>query len=768
VEIKPSEEMEVPVNVGAGGIRPALVPQPAERGGNVRPANPAASTGAPVGAEWDKLRQPTDAKGKAAPATVPLREVGRAHGDSLAPEVPPVSRTGKRRAEADPARTDNRLHAEPAETEGGTLLARDVTSDLSTAHAVVRYAIKHLTEREACVKESKLVAVALTKAVGLPVTADEVRQEIAALEKAGTLIPGPNLYSRAGTDDKDARSPAMWAEWIRESKGWDVARARRYVERALVSGMLVKDERSFTTPKALKQEKAVLAIERAGRGVVAPLMTTQAVDEAVAKTLLNDGQKAAVQTILSTNNRFVGIQGDAGTGKTFAVRHAVELMNEATKGDYKVLALAAYGNQVKMLKQDGLNAKTLASYLYSRDKKIDDKTIVVLDEAAIVGSRQLSMLMRSIEEAGARLVMLGDTKQTEAIEAGKPFAQLQQAGMETARISEVLRQRDPALKRAVEKVAAGNVRASIREVEVIEIAAAPERHQAIVDDLMQMTPDARANTLVIAGTNAERQEINALVRRALALEGQGRQYETLSRVDMTQAERRVAESYPRGTIIQPERDYPKNGLVRWQNYKVIDRQPGNQLTVKAETDGAMLTINPRKVTKISVYKLERAEMAVGDVVRVTRNDIAADLTNGDRLRIIGAEPGRLTVARVDEANTKPLELDARVPLHLMHAYSSTVHSSQGMTSDNILISLGVKNRTTSQNLYYVAISRARDKARIYTNSAGELPDSVSRLFTKTTALSLQKDRQANQQIKQVRTLNKNRQPLRKQQKELGR
>ncbi|MBD4382615.1 ATP-binding domain-containing protein, partial [Xanthomonas citri pv. citri] len=78
---------------------------------------------------------------------------------------------------------------------------------------------------------------------------------------------------------------------------------------------------------------------------------------------------------------------------------------------------------------------------------------------------------------------------------------------------------------------------------------------------------------------------------------------------------------------------------------------------------------------------------------------------------------------------------------LEHAYASTVHSAQGLTNDRALIALDTKSRTTSMNLYYVAISRARQEARVYTNNRGELPAAIARRFDKTTALAIQRERQ---------------------------
>jgi ATP-dependent exoDNAse (exonuclease V) alpha subunit len=80
---------------------------------------------------------------------------------------------------------------------------------------------------------------------------------------------------------------------------------------------------------------------------------------------------------------------------------------------------------------------------------------------------------------------LGDTKQTEAIEAGKPFAQLQENGMQIARISEIQRQKEPQLKAAVEHAAEGRMAQSLQRFRHIEEFAMPKaRHHAIVRDYM--------------------------------------------------------------------------------------------------------------------------------------------------------------------------------------------------------------------------------------------------------------------------------------------
>ncbi|WP_372163684.1 MobF family relaxase (plasmid) [Xanthomonas axonopodis pv. cyamopsidis] len=628
---------------------------------------------------------------------------------------------------------------------GDRIAATSLPARLTPAQAVVQYAINHLTEREAVVRETALTATALRRAVGLA-GPDEVRAEIKRLVGQGALIEAVPAYRMADRKDGPALSSAGWKSYLQDLKGWSDKQAQQYVSNAIKQGSLVPAEKRYTTQKALAREKAILAIERTGRGAIEPIMTAAAVKTALESSALNAGQRFAVETIVSTKNRFVGIQGDAGTGKTYTVNQAVALIKQASavSEGYRTVALAPYGNQVKALKNEGLEAHTLASFLRTKDKPIDGKTIIVLDESGVVGARQMEQVMRIVEKAGARMVLLGDTKQTEAIEAGKPFAQLQQDGMQTARISEIQRQKDHELKTAVEQAAEGRVTQSLAHIKHVEELKEPtERHRAIVNDYIQLTEPERRETLIVAGTNEARREINRMVRESLDLTGKGRQFETLTRVDLTQAQRRFAPSYQPGMVIQPEKDYQKAGLTRGETYRVKEALPGNALVLQRQ-DGTTTTINPRKATQLSVYHLERAELSVGDTVRINRNDPGRDLTNGDRMRVAGVIGGTVKLESVERRDGRParaLELPVNKPLHLEHAYASTVHSAQGLTNDRALIALDTKSRTTSMNLYYVAISRACHEARVYTNSIKELPAAIARRFDKTTALAIQRERQ---------------------------
>ncbi|WP_241485650.1 AAA family ATPase, partial [Xanthomonas euvesicatoria] len=142
--------------------------------------------------------------------------------------------------------------------------------------------------------------------------------------------------------------------------------------------------------------------------------------------------------------------------------------------------------------------------------------------------------MKTVEAHGARAVFLGDTTQTKAIEAGKPFYQLQKAGMETAHLVEIRRQKDPQLLEAVKLAAEGQSAKSVAQIrQVLKEPEAAARYAAMVKHYAELPKHDRDQTLIITGTNQSRKALNDGVRHALGLQGQGQHYQLLNRLDTT-------------------------------------------------------------------------------------------------------------------------------------------------------------------------------------------------------------------------------------------
>ncbi|WP_427047328.1 MobF family relaxase [Halomonas casei] len=600
------------------------------------------------------------------------------------------------------------------------------------AKRALRYSLNHLTERQAVVNHTELMNTAMKKGMG-QVRQEDLAKELASQVKKGGLIKEDPLYAPASGNQNDpelARPKNHWVDEV-EKLGLPRQEAVKRVADGIRSGRLVKQETRYTTQAALEREKRILTIEREGRGVMPPVMSQEAAAKRLESASLNKGQRSAAALMLSTENRITAVQGLAGTGKSHMLDTA---RKEIESQGYEVMAFAPYGSQVKALREMNVKAKTLASFLRAKDKEINDKTVIVLDEAGVVPTRQMEQLMKLVEKSGSRMVMLGDTEQTKAIEAGRPFDQLQKEGMQTARMDEIMRQKSPELKKAVELAAGGKAGESLGHVSnIYEIKEDTSSWEKLAHDFISLSPQDRDNTIIVSGTNEARRHINKTIRQGLETEGKGSHYDVLLRKDTTQAERRFSQNYQVGDIIQPEKDYESRGLMRGQNYTVLDNGPGNQLTVEG-AEGKTIKFSPSQVRKISVYEHERNEFSPGDRVRITRNDAKLDLANGDRFSVVSSQNDELKLKN-DEG--REVTLSGEKALHLDYAYATTVHSSQGLTADRVLVDAQTNSRVTARDVHYVAISRARFEASIYTNSSAKLAKAVERENGKNAALDIQ-------------------------------
>lgn len=513
----------------------------------------------------------------------------------------------------------------------------------------------------------------------------------------------------------------------------DLAAIRQAVEQAVERGELIRQGEQITTPAMQQKEREILALEAAGRNRESPIMSREAVDKVLSATTLNAGQRDMVRQTLTTENRISGVQGMAGTGKTTALRVARVLAEDR---DIKLMGVAPSAAAARELSGSGIQSETLAALAHREYAGLDSKTLVVLDEAGMVSARDMHALLSAAEKAGARVLLVGDTQQLKAVEAGRPFAQLQAAGMATARLDEIQRQKNPLLKQAVELAARGEVAASIAKLEtrIVEIDYHRERHQRMAADYAALSPEARAKTLIVAGTNNHRQAINAEVRAAIGLAGRGDTFATLARKDLSEAQALRSVSYQPGDVVRADRDYKTLGMSRGDMARVVEGRPG--VVTLERMDGARVEWRPVNQPNMSAYSEAQRELAQGDAIRFTENDYRRGIVNGERATVM-AHDSVNQVLTVEKPDGTRITLDADKPLHLDHGYCQTVHSAQGQTCERVMIEAEASNTSGSESLYYVAVSRAEHEAVIYTDDKEALPEAMSRADEKTAALDVQ-------------------------------
>jgi len=296
-----------------------------------------------------------------------------------------------------------------------------------------------------------------------------------------------------------------------------------------------------TTRRMLEMETSNIQIMRNSQSKHAPIIAVgqskQIVDTVSAQQnlKLNHNQQKAIERILSSQDQILGLQGSAGTGKTTTlsvVRAAAE------KEGYEVRGFAPTTRAAKQLAESGINTETLQKFLRRREEAPPiHNRLFVLDESSLASTRQLHKFFRRLVPTD-KVLLVGDVRQHQAVEAGSPFEQFQINGMRTAKLTEIVRQREPDLKQTVEKLSARKIREAIDNLDakgkVIELPEQEERLQAIASAYCQ-SPNS---TLIISPANRDRVSINSLVHQQLQHHGKiGRDDHSISvllnRQDMT-------------------------------------------------------------------------------------------------------------------------------------------------------------------------------------------------------------------------------------------
>jgi len=232
---------------------------------------------------------------------------------------------------------------------------------------------------------------------------------------------------------------------------------------------------------------------------------------------LNAAQETTLLHIGTSKDRLVGVHGVAGAGKSTLVK----ALNDAAPPGTTLIALAPTSSAAANLGASArIESRTVASLIASGGRNIDDSYALVLDEAGQLGNRQALRVLEISRMTGARLIVLGDNKQTGAIEQGKAFWLLQKPGLPTAELTESVRQETRMMKAAVTQARLGNYAASLENLDkVVSGGDAEALAKGLVAEWTRLKPENRANTNILVLENATRLIVNTKIREALKTEG---------------------------------------------------------------------------------------------------------------------------------------------------------------------------------------------------------------------------------------------------------
>ena len=335
----------------------------------------------------------------------------------------------------------------------------------------------------------------------------------------------------------------------------------------------------------------------------------------------NSEQEKAFYTLTSID-RISLLNGSAGTGKSYVLSAVSEAYKES---DYQVHGIALQAITAKAIATDcDIPSSTIASFLAkyeSGNLEVNNKTVLILDEAGMVGSRDMQKLLMIVENHHAQIKLVGDSYQLNAVMAGSAFNHIQQNldHKNTASLENIQRQRSNEMKEASQHLSKHNVDQALEIYKALDKVNEYESHElALVKTIQSWSLDQGESKLMLAHSNRDVNELNAMARSILIKDGK------LS-----------AESHKVST------------------YKgEIDLALGDKIVFKK--NDKHLNVSNGETAKVIGFELDKQQ------------NIKSMMVESD-------QGGKVSKIDLDSYQ------------HFKHGYANTIHSSQGMTVENAYI-----------------------------------------------------------------------------------
>jgi ATP-dependent exoDNAse (exonuclease V) alpha subunit len=576
----------------------------------------------------------------------------------------------------------------------------------------------------------------------------------AAREQKERLQEGPGekaigqavAYSREKNLEREAvaEERELLRDALKRSMGdATVTEVKAEFEKRVQSGEFIETSnrapgRAFTTSEMIGYERDTIEAMRVGQKQHAPIASFETRREIEQDhSHLSESQRSAVEQILSSRDQVTALEGVAGAGKTTSL---VAIREAAEREGYNVQGFAPTSRAAQKLGEAGIESSTLQRHLRRSEEAHDGKNrLYVLDESSLASTKQMNEFLHRLRE-NDRVLLVGDTRQHEAVEAGRPYQQLQEAGIATARLDEIVRQKDPALRDVVEKLSRGQVKEAMEKLDaqgrVHEIFDRDERMASIAHEYVKQ-PEG---TLVVSPDNQSRMEINQTIHYAMQDAGKMpyREHEMtvlVARREITGADRQWAAQYEPGDVVRYTKGSKAHGIEAGE-YASVEHanEKENLVTVKRE-NGEQVSYDPRRLHGVTLYRETERGFSQGDRVQFTAPNRERHIAN----RELG------TIEKIDESGNLQLRLDSgrnvafniKENRHLDYGYAVTSHSSQGQTADRVLIHVDTEQageKLVNRRLAYVAVSRGRYDAQVYTNDKGQLAEQLGRDVSHRSAI----------------------------------
>jgi len=493
-----------------------------------------------------------------------------------------------------------------------------------------------------------------------------------------------------------------------------------------------------TVREHLQREWEIVSMAKDGFGNCIPL----AFDYRHSNPQLDPEQRQAVESTMGSINFVTVFRGGAGTGKSFTLR---EVQCGLERAGRVVHVIAPQRQQVMDLEKDGFrNVQTVSAFLTRHT--LPRGAVVIVDEAGQIGGKQMHALLHLAKDSYARVILSGDTRQYGAVEASDALRAIEKySGCKPIELTNIRRQ-NPALAKSIEErerirqyrqavaeARDGKLRASFERLDrlgAIVRCTLADRHEKLSARYLELAKEKQSIVVVSQSWN-EIHKVNDAIRAALQRERLVSEAEsvvaTFQPVDLTDAQKRDPRSYTDNSVLV-------------FNRKVRGFQPGEFARLKAITETHLVVECGERVVSIRFKHLDRVTVC-------ERKELA--LSAGDRLQLKanGRSEDNRKLANGELVTVKEVGDDGRIALtdgrvlpqtfrQFVRGYAVTSYASQGKSVDHVLFSDSTVKAATSDQQWYVTISRGKKGVHIFTTDKEQLRENITRSGDRPLAVDL--------------------------------
>ncbi len=475
---------------------------------------------------------------------------------------------------------------------------------------------------------------------------------------------------------------------------------------------------AYATREGLRQELSAIAVVNDGRHACAPLgwRTFQTDDR------LSPDQRAAVKSLLESTDRVSALRGVAGAGKTFTLQ---EVQRGLVAANREVIACAPTTSAATVLRGEGFSkATTLTDFLQNGEARHGPRLLgatVIVDEAGIASTRQGAELCALVQTQGARLILVGDSRQHSGVEAGDFLSILENhSRLQTAELTDIRRQTHREYRSAVKSMAQGQARAGLEALDRLGwIKANGADYVTRAAEHYVESTAAKRDVILVAPTWEEIHRLTDAVRAGLKERGRLGENQTFTVAEplaWTKAQAETVANYRPGYLLTLHRPIRETRLPAGTTVEVVSVA---RIGIRVrDAQGCETDLSPRRHAAAWTASAPRAiELAVGDLVLIRQNHRVAGLVNGEVLTLAARDAAGTWHAHDASGRSKTIPADFRA---FTHGYAVTSHKAQGRTCDEVIVCAARLDAKAT----YVAFSRARQQATGYTPDKAALFDAL--------------------------------------------